>query len=202
MREIAGILKELRPSKGSQLAVAKALGITSQQLGSYERGDYKPKADFFDKWKEVFGEDLRQIQKGNIQRNVSHGTENITPAIKSTSNTEKMKSRDEMYQDLVEANSDYRLVPKVILEKYHIIPKEEAEERREILKQISKTKDDLISEKVNRIDELTVDRDRLRVLVTKFQDEIANLEKTVEQKKLESESLRSQLAAKVAQNNV
>lgn len=79
MRELAQIIKELREKKGPQTAVAAKLKVvTSQQLGSYERGDYKPKADFFEAWKREYGEDILAIQKGNVQRNVSHETENGT----------------------------------------------------------------------------------------------------------------------------
>lgn len=38
--------------------MAKLLDISTQRLGYYERGRNKPKPDFFQKWKSVFGEDL------------------------------------------------------------------------------------------------------------------------------------------------
>lgn len=42
----------------SKSAVARKLGISSQLLGQYMSGRQMPKAEFFMKWKLVFGEDL------------------------------------------------------------------------------------------------------------------------------------------------
>jgi GTPase involved in cell partitioning and DNA repair len=95
---------------------------------------------------------------------------NPTPAINSTSNTEN--EMNDIYKDLVEANTDYRLVPKIILDQYHIIPKDEVEDRREMIKVITKAKDDLIS--------------KYETLLARYEEDIDELEK-------ENETLRSQI---------
>jgi phage repressor protein C with HTH and peptisase S24 domain len=62
------IAKEVADRGGNQSEIARKLGISSQLLGQYIAGRHKPKADFYIKWKTVFGEDLLDL----IERNVSH----------------------------------------------------------------------------------------------------------------------------------
>jgi hypothetical protein len=114
---------------------------------------------------------------------------NPTPAIKSTDNNEM--AQDTIYKDLVEANTDYRLVPKIILDQYHIVPKQEAEDRREMLTIITKAKDDLIAKS-------DVIINKYETLVSKYEADIDELEATVEKYRAEAESLRSQLMSKVS----
>jgi DNA repair exonuclease SbcCD ATPase subunit len=128
-----------------------------------------------------------------------------TSVPESTDNTVKMKSREEMYQDLVEANSDYSLVPKIILEKYQLLPKEESEDRREILKTIERISNQLVSEKErlilekeSKIEQLRQDKKDLEELVKSYEKEIDQLEELLENKKMEAETLKSQLTTKVA----
>ncbi len=61
--------------------------------------------------------------------------------------TEKTSVHSDIYRDLVEANSDYRLVPKTILnEEYRIMLKSEIDDRQRIFDELIKTKNDLIDE--------------------------------------------------------
>jgi transcriptional regulator with XRE-family HTH domain len=60
LSQISTILKERVKAKGgNQSEIARALGISSQRLNQYINGRMKPKVEFYDRWKEVFGEDLK-----------------------------------------------------------------------------------------------------------------------------------------------
>jgi hypothetical protein len=80
MTPLAYILKEKIEARGGKAAVCRALGFEGQdvikresvKLGQYETGRQRPKPEFLNLWKEVFQEDLLQMEK---ERNVSRGTE-------------------------------------------------------------------------------------------------------------------------------
>lgn len=57
----------------------------------------------------------------------------LTSVDKASDNKEKPP--ESIYRDLVESNSEYRLVPKIILDNYEIIPKRELEERAAIVRE-------------------------------------------------------------------
>jgi transcriptional regulator with XRE-family HTH domain len=154
MRELAETIKELREAKGTQTAVAdklKAAGlrITSQQLGKYESGEYKPKIDFYDTWFQVYGEDIKEIQKGNVQRNVSRGAEKPTPVQKIGDN--KINEED-VYRNIVEGRTDYLLIHKSVLrEQYRLVPLEQfARDEKEL-----ERRDEQIKELTNIIKQMT-----------------------------------------------
>ena len=147
MRHLKEVIKELRQNHGNKTQVAKKLGISSQLLGQYEQGRQEPKIEFFEKWKNVFGEDLRAIQK---QTNVSKKTDNHTPVDKQSDNAEKPLGADnmdseiykEMYEKFIGTNSDYLVIHKDILKQHRIIAVEQFEkdkEEREIKKAEAKT---------------------------------------------------------------
>jgi predicted transcriptional regulator len=65
--QVVAVLGRLVPKKGkSKSEVARKLGISSQLLGQYMDGRQKPKADFYLKWKSVFGEDLMKYVETNV----------------------------------------------------------------------------------------------------------------------------------------
>lgn len=81
---------------------------------------------------------------------VKNGTYVKTPM----ENPKNEKVHEEVYRDLVESNSEYRLVPKVILDRYEILSQRELESRERVLsamldqaKEISATKQLLLDEK-------------------------------------------------------
>jgi hypothetical protein len=70
---------------------------------------------------------------------------NSTPAINSTDNTEM--EVNSIYQDLVEARSDYRLIPKTILDgEYRMVLKSEIDEKTELLREALAAKNELLDE--------------------------------------------------------
>lgn len=80
--------------------------------------------------------------------------ENGTGMDKSNDNKGNGGTPSELYRDLVESNSEYRLVPKVILDRYEILSQRELESRERVLsamldqaKEISATKQLLLDEK-------------------------------------------------------
>lgn len=69
MKSIKDVLIDLVPKRGkNQSQVAKQMGISSQLLGQYMAGRQKPKAEFYQKWKDEFGDDLLNIIKTNVSR--------------------------------------------------------------------------------------------------------------------------------------
>jgi hypothetical protein len=72
---------------GNKSFIARKLGIvgkkkiTSQQIGHYASGKYKPKGGFYKRWREVFNEDIESMIEGNVshetnvQRKPSTGTD-------------------------------------------------------------------------------------------------------------------------------
>lgn len=61
---------------------------------------------------------------------------------------------EEVYRNLVESNTEYRLIPKIILDQYEIIPKRELEERAEIVRIALAAKNDVIAELKKEISDL------------------------------------------------
>lgn len=145
MPELTDFLKDLRSRHGTQEEVGKKIGYKSQQISQYEKGARKPKMKFYRKWKEVFGEDLEAMMS---ETNVSRGTENHTSVDIPSDNKEKnLRVPEEIYRDLVEANSEYRLVPKTILEgKYVIVLESQVGKTEDALWVALRAKDDLIND--------------------------------------------------------
>lgn len=80
MPEIADVLTSLIEKQGGNKSqIARKLGVigdkkmTSQQIGHYASGKYKPKGDFYKKWKEVFGDDLERLVEGNVSKENASG---------------------------------------------------------------------------------------------------------------------------------
>jgi transcriptional regulator with XRE-family HTH domain len=127
----------------TQAQVAKALDESEQVISNYSKGKRYIGADFAAKWEKQYGEKLIDLINEALTNstNVARGTGKHTPASNSTDNTEAA-IKGEVYTNLVESNSDYRLVPKTILDgEYRIVPKSELDTWKEVLK----SKNDLIS---------------------------------------------------------
>ena len=82
MNQFYEILLAKRTEKGwNKSQMARALDISSQLYGQYEKsldnGGKKPGADFFIKWKKVFGEDLTSIFETIFSREKSE-TDNLS----------------------------------------------------------------------------------------------------------------------------
>lgn len=79
--------------------------------------------------------------------------ENPTSVDKTGDNNGKSVP-EEVYRDLVESNSEYRLVPKVIMDDYHIVPKSHEDITNKRVQEIIDAKNDLIKELRDEIAEL------------------------------------------------
>lgn len=85
---LSEIIKDLIEQYGGKAAVCRHLGYPKEKrkseqvkLGQYETARQRPKAEFFELWKEVFGDDLLALER---ERNVSRGTKkqtNSTPVV-------------------------------------------------------------------------------------------------------------------------
>ena len=59
------------PQKGkSNASVARKLGISGQLLGKYIAGTIAPKLNFYQKWKEIYGENLQELIETNVSREI------------------------------------------------------------------------------------------------------------------------------------
>lgn len=83
---LSEIMIELIKQYGGKAAVCRKLGFEgkdvikkeSVKLAHYEKGESRPKGEFIELWKKVFGDDLLALER---ERNVSRGTnskQNIT----------------------------------------------------------------------------------------------------------------------------
>ena len=61
--------KALVLSKGNNKSeIARKLGVSSTLIGQYIQGRQKPKWDFFQKWREAYGEDIKQMFETIVSR--------------------------------------------------------------------------------------------------------------------------------------
>jgi transcriptional regulator with XRE-family HTH domain len=68
--------KALILAKGNNKSeIARKLGVSPTLIGQYINGRQKPKTEFFVKWEEVYGEDIKQMFLTNVPREtVNHST--------------------------------------------------------------------------------------------------------------------------------
>lgn len=161
MAELKDFLQKLRSQHGTQTEVASKIGISSQLLGQYERGERNPKLPFFRKWKEVYNEDLQSLMD---EAKVSIKAINNTPVDKPSDNKE---TSEEVYRNIVEGNTEYILIPRSVLqEKYRLVA----------LEQFQKDKDQMDKDKAV-IDRLLSMNERLIAEVTSLQAKIPEVQK-------------------------
>jgi hypothetical protein len=162
MSEVMGALVA---NNGGLSAVCRKLGYqgkeeikrVSVKISHYVDGTSRPKADFIQLWKDKIGDDILALEK---ERNVSRGTNkpiNITSVEKTHDNKGKLVP-EEVYRDLVESNSEYRLVPKVIMDDYEIVPKSHVDVTNKRVQEIIDAKNDLIKELRDEIADLKASR--------------------------------------------
>lgn len=141
--ELKDNIKRFRELKGLSVpALAKAIGAGKQSVYDWEAGKYEPSPDNIDQLVRVL-----EVKKKDLF------DENPTSDWNANNNKEKMNA-EEIYRNLVESNSEYRLIPKIILDQYEIIPKRELEERAEIVRVALAAKNDVIAELKKEISDL------------------------------------------------
>jgi len=134
-------IRELRKMSVQQLA--DKMGKGKQNIYNWESGDTEPEL-----------ESIKLLSKAlDVPINELTG-ENPTSVDKPSDNNGKAAAPEEVYRNLVESNSEYRLVPKVIFDNYEIVPKSELREKAEIVKIALKAKDDVINQLNKEIAEL------------------------------------------------
>ena len=139
MKNLIETLTELFNKTGlNQTQVAEKLGISPQLMGQYLKGRQNPKTDFWVKWHDVFGDDPLQMfssRKTNVD--------------KSTPDPESL------YRDLVEANTEYRLIPKTVLEgEYRLMLNKEIEDAHQVRNALIESNRETIGLLKKRVDEL------------------------------------------------
>lgn len=173
MAELKDLLKKLRPRHGTQVEVARKLGIKSQQLSQYEGGTRNPKLAFYRKWKNVFGEDLQAILD---ETNASHGIENHTQVDKPSDNTEKPLGEDlSGILEKVESSKDYFVIPKSVLrENYRLVALEQFQmEKEKLEKERAEMKERAERDKIYLDAQIEANRDlsrKLDLLMAKLTD--------------------------------
>lgn len=120
MGEIGSKIEKFMLAKGlSKAALGRDLGGYSGQLiGQYIAGRQRPKVDFYEKWREVFGFDLR----GN-DTNVSHGTLTETNGI-----IKELLDRIDGYKEAIQLHvqniSDLREYNQILKDKVAVLERE------------------------------------------------------------------------------
>ena len=124
-------LKAYRAKAGlTQAELAEKAGITRQTVINWEKGVTEP--------------DVHEVK--TLSKILGFNPDNVEM---------KIKNPESIYRDLVEANTDYRLVPKTILdEEYRILLKSEIDRMDRMVMRALDAKDDLIKEKDETIKEL------------------------------------------------
>jgi hypothetical protein len=100
--------------------------------------------------------------------------ENLTGGDKTIDNNEFMDNDiGAFYRRLIEENTEYRLMPKKILDDYDIVPKKESDSRSKVIDIITAAKDDVIRQQSKLIvgyeediSTLQKERDELKALLT------------------------------------
>lgn len=103
LNQFSETLTARRISKGlNKSKIAAKLGISSQLYGQYELGSKKPKADFFIKWRKIFGEDLL----AQTETNVSHETKDSSSTTPDYSKEyiELLKEDRKLLSEIIQAN--------------------------------------------------------------------------------------------------
>lgn len=123
--------------------LAEKIGANKQSVYDWENDKYAPSKEYMDSLAKTLGVDVRDF----------YGDGNVQP--KQSAEQSKSDVPESVYKDLVEANSDYTLVPKTILrEEYRIMLKSELDDRAKLLKEVIESKNNLIEQLKSEIRQL------------------------------------------------
>jgi transcriptional regulator with XRE-family HTH domain len=161
---IARNFRIIREFRGKTTAeVVKDTGISKQNISAWEKENNNPGHKFLDQLSKYFDVPRSFFYKENLtveDLKAHFSMEKHTPAIK---NNEQPLNPDEIYRDLVEANSDYRLVPKTILDgEYRMILKSEIDSKTRLLEETLAAKNELLADKNKLIAQLNAEINSLR----------------------------------------
>lgn len=114
LNQLSELIIKLRTQRGLNTSqAAKKLGISSQLLGMYERGERTPKGQFYQKWQEVFNEDILKQIETKTETKVSHKA--FMPENKKSGSTEpdvrdklinRLEKEVERLEKMLESNLD------------------------------------------------------------------------------------------------
>lgn len=138
-------IKDLRNKTSADLE--RDLGISKQKQHNWESGLNEPRKEILKRLAEYF-----TIPKELLLK------ENLTDADITGSNQENMgehRVAEDIYRDLVEANTEYRLVPKTVLDgEYRMMLKSEIDSKEKMLWQVIESKNYAIAQLEREISEL------------------------------------------------
>jgi len=143
-RKIDKILEVNDLNINSISALEDAIGASRSSLNEFYKSDEEPGRKTLNRLKNLKGLNWDWYTTGIGEPFLKDGElpVNINP--------------ESIYRDLVEANSDYRLVPKTILdEEYRIVLKSELDDRAQLWKDAMAAKNALIDQLYKQIDSLT-----------------------------------------------
>lgn len=117
--------------------LAEKIGAKKQSVYDWENDKYAPSKDYLDLLAKVLDVEVKDFYgDGKVQDVAQQPPESV-------------------YRDLIEKNTEYRLIPKTILdEEYRIILKSEIELKEQMLKNLLDSKNELISALKQEIAEL------------------------------------------------
>lgn len=106
----------------TQAQVAKDLDESEQVISNYAKGKRFISAEFASKWERKYGEKLIDMIDQVLNKSTIDDI-NITSVEEPSDNKQNgMSQRETFYQDLMEKNEQYSVIPTAVLKDYKIVP--------------------------------------------------------------------------------
>lgn len=174
---IETIKSKLAELKISKAKLAQMLGdnISGQRIGQYIAGKKNPKNDFWEIWDKTFNE-----------TNVSHET-------KSMQHSETgIGVKETFYQELIERNEEYSLIPRAVLKDYKIVP----DKIIDVIIASGENEKKAIREAKDM--EISVLNRKLEILIEEYERDMEEYNRKIKTLEEENASLRTQIPPKDA----
>ena len=110
---IGANIKRIRKLKGIKVsALSENTGINAESIYAWERGDYNPSEENLHKLASAMKIQIKDFydEEGTSVQQTPNNKEN------------GMNQRETFYQDLIENNDEYSILPRAVLKDYKIVP--------------------------------------------------------------------------------
>lgn len=150
------IIREFRSK--SQDDVSRETTISKQNVSLWENLKGNPGKGFIDELSKYLRVPTDLFYRDGLTKEYLENhfsDDNITDMPKLNGGNENLRSAEEMYRDLVERNTEYRIVPKTILDgEYRIMLESELTDRKKLYDEAIASKNKLILQLEKEIDDL------------------------------------------------
>jgi transcriptional regulator with XRE-family HTH domain len=169
--KVARNYKIIRMFFGKEPAdLTEDLGISKQNISTWENENGNPGSKFIDQMSKYFGLPRDVFYRDGLTVEDLKAMKNHTSVQNGIDNRQNMIEPEEVYRKLVEGNSEYRLIPKKLLDDYDILPKTEMESRSKVL--------DVVTSAMDQAKDALIDK--YENLIMGYEGTIARLEKEKE----------------------